>query len=766
MISLDIVLQKGFFQSLNSILMALDYSLLKSNNIKRYGTDIGRIGPMLLANRYDDRTHFIYELLQNAEDALKKRVNSNGPRNVQFYLSKDGLKVSHYGKLFDEEDVHGICGIGESTKPDELTAIGKFGIGFKAVYAFTEQPEVHSGDEHFAIDSFVWPREVKSITSDSKETVFWFPFRPDDVSAYSDILTGLKKLGARTLLFLREIEVISWSTDDGQSGYYLRDKSKILEQNIRKVALIGQEKNLETIDEEWLIFSKEVETNDKVKAGFVEIAYALEKDKSNKNESIIPIKGSTLTVYFPTIVPTHLGFLVQGPYRTTPSRDNVPRKDSWNIHLVNQTANLLIETLQYLRDKKLLSTKTLQALPIDQTKFPVDSMFAKLYEIVKDALQKELLLPAYRNGYISGIQAKLGRTKEIRELLNPAQLSSLFGSSDVIDWLSGDITINQTPELRQYLMREIDVQEVDADTIIMKLTKEFLEKQSDEWISLFYSFLSLQPSLARLYNHTPLIRLEDGSHCIPSDNNGVRRVFLPSSHQSGFPTVKRSVCNDPQALKFLKSLDLKEPDPVDDVIQNILSKFVNSISIEFYNEALTKVISAYQTDSASQKNKLVEFLKKTPFVMCRNAKSSEIQCKLPSDLYFSTDKLTALFFEIEEIWLVDPDCEILKGELQRRLLEECGVRDYLRRIEWNSDLDWRQREELRRQKGAISSSREDLKDYDVIGLKKVALKITYLPPETIKSAALSLWNVLLDALREARENYFKGSYQWEYFPLK
>ena len=25
---------------------------------------------MLLANRYDDRTHFIFELLQNAEDAL------------------------------------------------------------------------------------------------------------------------------------------------------------------------------------------------------------------------------------------------------------------------------------------------------------------------------------------------------------------------------------------------------------------------------------------------------------------------------------------------------------------------------------------------------------------------------------------------------------------------------------------------------------------------------------------------------------------------
>jgi len=40
--------------------MAVDYVSIRTENQRRYGTDIGRIGPMLLANRYDDRTHFIY----------------------------------------------------------------------------------------------------------------------------------------------------------------------------------------------------------------------------------------------------------------------------------------------------------------------------------------------------------------------------------------------------------------------------------------------------------------------------------------------------------------------------------------------------------------------------------------------------------------------------------------------------------------------------------------------------------------------------------
>lgn len=53
--------------------MAVDYSRLREENELRYGTNIGEYGPTLLANRYGDRTHFFFELPQNAEDALAKR---------------------------------------------------------------------------------------------------------------------------------------------------------------------------------------------------------------------------------------------------------------------------------------------------------------------------------------------------------------------------------------------------------------------------------------------------------------------------------------------------------------------------------------------------------------------------------------------------------------------------------------------------------------------------------------------------------------------
>jgi hypothetical protein len=105
--------------------MASDYNAIRAENQHEYGAGIGRIGHMLLANRYADRTHFIFELLQNAEDALSRRRGWHGSRAVTFTLESDSLRVSHFGEPFNEADVRGICGIGESTK--DFTAIDGLG---------------------------------------------------------------------------------------------------------------------------------------------------------------------------------------------------------------------------------------------------------------------------------------------------------------------------------------------------------------------------------------------------------------------------------------------------------------------------------------------------------------------------------------------------------------------------------------------------------------------------------------------------------------
>ena len=69
--------------------MPSDYSKIREDNIREYGEGTRHLS--FLGQLYTDRTHFIFELLQNAEDA--------GASKILFKLLDDGLEVSHDGRL-------------------------------------------------------------------------------------------------------------------------------------------------------------------------------------------------------------------------------------------------------------------------------------------------------------------------------------------------------------------------------------------------------------------------------------------------------------------------------------------------------------------------------------------------------------------------------------------------------------------------------------------------------------------------------------------
>jgi hypothetical protein len=176
-----------------------DYNAIRAENIDRYGWDPAVLE--LLGQLYSKRTHFIFELLQNAEDA--------GASELIFELFGDRLEVRHDGRIFNEADVRGVCGVAKGTKAGDLTQIGKFGIGFKSVYAYTSSPRIHSGDEHFRIAKYVRPFAAEPLTGLGASTLFVFPFdrdEPSAVQAVAEISEALAAIDLTTLLFLRSLE--------------------------------------------------------------------------------------------------------------------------------------------------------------------------------------------------------------------------------------------------------------------------------------------------------------------------------------------------------------------------------------------------------------------------------------------------------------------------------------------------------------------------------------------------------------------------------
>ena len=743
--------------------MASDYEEIRSDNIKRYGTDIGRIGPMLLADRYDERTHFIFELLQNAEDALRRLRQPGNSRSVSFHLQQDALRVSHFGDAFTEADVRGICGIDESTK--EINEIGRFGIGFKSVYAFTDRPQVHSGAEDFAIEEFVRPMAVRAIQRAADETVILIPFKHSLDAAYDEISNALLHIGASALLFLRHIGEISWRTELGASGQYLRE-SEDIDSNARRVTILGEQNGKDATDEEWLIFSRPVTATDGVEARPIEIAFSCLEDPVSRDRHIHPVERSPLVVFFPTAVETHLGFLVQGPYRTTPSRDNIPRDDAWNRSLVEQTAVLLRTSLCWLRDQHLLNTDVLRCLPLDSAKFSDDTMFAQLFAQTKDTLFTERLLPRDIEGFISAPNARLGRTRELRRLFDPAQLAALYGDEGELAWLTGDITQDRTPDLREYLIKELTVPEHAPDDIVRRFNSEFLEAQPDAWVQRLYEFLNGQPALHRLLPDIPILRLQDGSHVAPKTDGHVS-AFLPTEATTGFPTVRVSVCTSEGAREFLLSLGLKEPDPVDDVIANVLPKYqaksTDGIDDTEYATDISRILTAFRTDSQTQRKKLVYALASSRFVMSVDATKGSKHCVEPTRVYLATRRLRNLLDGAKGILFVDDSHSCLQGEEVRSLLEASGATRHLQPVPVLTSFSDEQKRSMRVEAGCEDcSGRESVYDTTLRGLESLLALLPDLDREAQATRAGLLWEAL-DELEDRRgKAAFAGTYHWSY----
>ncbi len=206
----------------------------------------------LLTDLYPDEAHFVYELLQNAEDALANEV--------RFSLYNDRVEFEHDGeRLFSMRDVNAITSIGFSTKRTDATTIGKFGIGFKAVFAYTDVPEVHSGDFHFRIHDMVIPEPVKEIqtVTDTKRTRFILPFnnpRKKPEQAVTEVEKLLMSLDSTAVLFLAHIHKIAFRLPDSSEGYIER---KVLDDNIFEIEVCHPGKKKPSLSH-FLKFEKEV----------------------------------------------------------------------------------------------------------------------------------------------------------------------------------------------------------------------------------------------------------------------------------------------------------------------------------------------------------------------------------------------------------------------------------------------------------------------------------------------------------------------------
>jgi hypothetical protein len=409
--------------------------------------------------------------------------------------------------------------------------------------------------------------------------------------------------------------------------------------------------------DEWLVWDRQVEGLGDRPAR-IEIAFRLEAGQ------IVASGCSPLTVFFPTEKETFLGFLIQGPYRTTPARDNVPEHDPSNQALVRATAALLTDVLRELRDDGLLTVEVLTTLPLEGARFQPGSMFRPLFEAVRRLLGAEPVIPVADGGYGAGGELKLTQEADLRDLLGADQLGELYGAGRPVRFAAAGITEHLTPVLWRYLLDEIGLEEVTPAGVVSRLSGDFLRAQSDDWMTRLYAFMFGHAALWRAggfggeppgpVRAQPVIRLEDGRQVAPFDAQDRPAVYLPGPAASSLPTVRRAVADSAAARPFLDALDLAEPDVVAEVLQVILPRYrgleLGQLDPVQHDADLECVVRALDEAPAGQRQDVLEQLRETDFLIGENAATGEQRLMRPPRLYQRTKDLEVYFDGNPDAW--------------------------------------------------------------------------------------------------------------------
>ena len=168
-----------------------------------------------VVDKYPESAHFVYELLQNADDALATYA--------EFMLFDDGLIFKHNGiipfSISDEGEkplghINSITSIGNSSKRDNYNKIGKFGVGFKSVFTYTDVPEIYDDKFWFKIENLIVPcwLDKDNKYRNEGETLFYIPFKNIN-KHHQEILDRLNNLD-NPIAFLSNLRSIVWKRID------------------------------------------------------------------------------------------------------------------------------------------------------------------------------------------------------------------------------------------------------------------------------------------------------------------------------------------------------------------------------------------------------------------------------------------------------------------------------------------------------------------------------------------------------------------------
>ena len=622
-----------------------------------------------VVDKYSDQAHFIYELLQNADDVKAKSAKFRLEENGLYFIhnGSDGFTVSN-PQNEDEDTKNGTLGhinaitsIANSNKTE--ASIGKFGVGFKAVFQYTQTPHIYDPKICFKIERFIVPHRLDSDLDWRKrqETVFFFPFdhkEKQSQESYDEILEKLKALEF-PVLFLSNLKSVSFEAKE-VTGQYTKEVTQEIEQEDIKVQWITLALviNGKRTTQDLLMFTRNS------KSGHLySIGYGLEEESGK----LMPINRPAFC-FFPTKAETNLNFILHAPFLLTDSREGIKAGEKHNQELIRQLAKLAADSLPILRDEKLIDDDILDIIPYDETRFSdLDDRsrisFKPFFTAIKRKLQTDTLLPAANGEYSSKSCSYWASDTELIKLFSNDQLAQLTGTKSA-KWVflnrgkkellnANKALANYIDDARAWNREESNlvISSFEPESLLRKITANFIAAQSQQWLHKLYAYLSERASYQKSVKKRPIFLDQEGNAVPAFDDNEQLVLFLPDDDIEGYTTINKKLLANEVTREFIEKIGVKKPNLRDEIYNKILPAYDTDDGIDT-SPHFMKFFRYFKECRNDEVSGFIDLIRDKAFLLYNAAHDDTVYRGSAREIYLPTPDL--------EVWFENkPDTKFL-----------------------------------------------------------------------------------------------------------
>lgn len=536
-----------------------------NNALKRLSEDL-----------YSKDTHFVLELVQNADD---NTYHDGVEPEIKFTLSPERLLVQNNEVGFSERNVLALCRVGQSTKERRAGFIGEKGIGFKSVFTATDCPEVHSNGFHFGFDrsnpdhvlGYVvphwcdgskYPEDITTIVLSAKAAAV---FSADVLGELNDDL----------LLFLRKVRCITVINEiDGVRHTYRRE---------------GMAADV-VLEASSVVFTDGEETNRRRRFKYVSHSYATSDIKEEKRDGV---EEASIVLAFPlgesgtaqaestcnlfSFLPVRnfgFRFLVQADFLLSANREDIHRNATWNKRARDQIPYAFIAALPGFKSDRVLRTSFLQYVP--RKSDVEDPFFADAAEKIVSALRESECVLADSGEWRKPCDV-LAADEDVRAIFPNDELKRILG----LEYISLGVNA-PTATLERLGVSTFGIQK----HLLALLEKDDqLEHRDADWLKHLYRYCAKRTDSAAVLAALKLakiIKLDNGKLVRPNDG----KVYFPLQRKGrryGFEDELSLIHADivfgdgaQEVTQFLLKLGVTTSQPYALIMNHILPKHAES----------------------------------------------------------------------------------------------------------------------------------------------------------------------------------------------